>query len=88
MIFIHKSNCVLCAAYLVKGQKKVNLIAVNWEKASQTINYFAARKNVGIIGIRVANFIDFMVKSFLNQHFIIKNRNNIKFISQTVQIQY
>lgn len=43
----------------------MNLIAVNWEEASKTVNYIAARNRVGPIGIQVASLIDFMVTNKL-----------------------
>lgn len=39
----------------------MNLIAVNWEKSSQTLNYIAARNRVEAIGAHVAALIDTMV---------------------------
>lgn len=48
-------------AFFNKGMHDVNLIAINWEKASNTINYPSARKSVGLIGEHTAKFIDFMV---------------------------
>lgn len=50
-------------AYFLKGHHKVNLIAINWENASNTINYPSARNSVGIIGEHTAKFIDFMVST-------------------------
>lgn len=47
----------------MKAKKDVNLIAVNWERSSQTVNYIAARKRVEPIGIYVASLIDFMVRT-------------------------
>lgn len=41
------------------------MIAVNWEKSSQTINYIAARNRVESIGAHVAALIDFMVNNDL-----------------------
>lgn len=40
-------------------------MAVNWEKASQTLNYIAARNRVGPIGVYVAALVDFLVKNNL-----------------------
>lgn len=48
-------------AFFNKASHDVNLIAINWEKASNTINYPSARKSVGIIGEHTAKLIDFMV---------------------------
>lgn len=44
-----------------KAKADVNLIAVNWEKSSQTLNYIAARNRVEDIGAHVAAFIDGLV---------------------------
>lgn len=52
-------------AYLEKAKKDVNLIAVNWEKSSRTLNYIAARNRVEPIGTYVASFIDFLVNNRL-----------------------
>ncbi|XP_031622980.1 uncharacterized protein LOC116340565 [Contarinia nasturtii] len=58
---------VLTDAYFTKKQIDVNLIAVNWEMASRTVNYVAAAGYVPKIGIRTAEFIDFMVANkFMN----------------------
>lgn len=48
-----------------KAKLDVNLIAVNWEKSSQTLNYIAARNRVETIGAYVAALIDFMVTNDL-----------------------
>lgn len=48
-------------AYLINGKHDVNLIAVNWEKASLKLEYDEMRKNIGDIGLAAAEFIDFMV---------------------------
>lgn len=48
-------------AYFIKGKKNINLIGVNWEKASRTFNYVAASGYVKQIGARAAEFVDFMV---------------------------
>lgn len=45
----------------MKGQHDINLIGINWEKGSNTINYPSARKQVKVIGQYTAQFIDFMV---------------------------
>ncbi|XP_055300053.1 inactive pancreatic lipase-related protein 1-like [Sitodiplosis mosellana] len=47
-------------AFLSKAKVDVNLIYVNWEKSSQTINYIAARNRVESIGAHVAAMIDYM----------------------------
>lgn len=52
-------------AFLSKAGVDVNLIAVNWEKSSQTINYIAARNRVESIGAHVAAMIDYMVNNDL-----------------------
>lgn len=49
--------------FLTKGARNVNLIEVNWESASRTLNYYAATRYVPSIGSRVAEFVDFMVIS-------------------------
>lgn len=41
----------------------MNLIAVNWDKSSQTLNYIAARNRVEPIGAHLAAMIDFLVKN-------------------------
>ena len=41
------------------------MIAVNWERASQTVNYVAARSWVPLIGEHVAAMVDFMIGSDL-----------------------
>lgn len=56
---------MLFSAFLAKAKKNVNLIAVNWEKSSQTLNYIAARNRVGPIGVYVAALVDFLVKNNL-----------------------
>lgn len=48
-------------AYLTEGNRNVNLIYINWENASNTLNYIAATRYVPRIGVHVADFIDFMV---------------------------
>lgn len=53
--------CNYFLAYFTKGKKNVNLIAINWEKASKTYNYLAASRYVEQIGTRAALFVDFMV---------------------------
>lgn len=53
------------SAFLSKAKVDVNLIAVNWEKSSQTLNYIAARNRVEAIGAHVAALIDFMVSTDL-----------------------
>lgn len=55
----------LFLAFLSKAKANVNLIAVNWEKSSQTLNYIAARNRVEPIGAHVAALIDFMVNNNL-----------------------
>lgn len=52
-------------AYFVKGKKKVNLIAVNWQKGSNDFNYFGARRRVNEVGKHVAMFINFLRNKFL-----------------------
>lgn len=49
-------------AYLVDGKHKVNFIALNWQKGSDTYNYFAARNRVKEVGQHLGSFIDFMVE--------------------------
>lgn len=41
----------------------MNLIAVNWDKSSQTLNYIAARNRVEPIGAHLAAMIDFLVRN-------------------------
>lgn len=53
----------LVSGYFAKGQKDINLIYVNWEASSQTINYIAARNRVEEIGKYVAEMIDFLVQN-------------------------
>lgn len=52
-------------AYFMKAKADINLILVNWEKPSQTINYIAARNRVEPIGEYVATLIDFLVSNDL-----------------------
>lgn len=42
---------------------EVNLIIVNWESSSQTINYIAASNRVKVIGAHTASLIDFLVQN-------------------------
>ncbi|XP_055303181.1 pancreatic lipase-related protein 2-like [Sitodiplosis mosellana] len=60
-----KLKRIINDAYLSKAKFDANLIAVNWEKFSQTFNYIAARSKVNSIGIHVAAMIDYMVKNHL-----------------------
>lgn len=53
------------AAYLEKAKLDVNLIAVNWEKSSHTLNYLDAANRVDPIGVHVARLIDFLVETQL-----------------------
>lgn len=53
------------AAYLERAKLDVNLIAVNWEKSSHTLDYVSAANRVKRIGLYVANLIDFMVDNNL-----------------------
>lgn len=50
-------------AYLVNGRHRVNFIAVNWQKGSDTVNYLAARRRVRDVARHVAEFIDFMTET-------------------------
>lgn len=50
-------------AYFVHGKHDVNLIAVNWQAGSNTINYPGARRRVNHVGPHVAAFVDFLVRS-------------------------
>lgn len=61
----------------MKKKIDVNLIAVNWEKASRTLNYPAAAGYVPKIGVQTAKFIEFMV-IFLQRK---KNVRDVNFIS-------
>lgn len=58
-------HCNYFLAYFTKGKKNVNLIEINWEKASKTFNYLAASRYVEKIGTRAALFVDFMVNSLI-----------------------
>lgn len=49
-------------AYLVIGKHKVNFIALNWQKGSDTLDYFAARNRVKEVAKHLANFIDFLAE--------------------------
>lgn len=49
-------------AYLVRGKHNVNLIAVEWTKGSNDMNYFYTCPRVNQVGRQVARFIDFMAK--------------------------
>lgn len=51
-------------AYLVKGQHKVNFIALNWQKGADTLNYYAARNRVPEVANHLAHFIDFLAHKF------------------------
>lgn len=70
--FLKNDVTPFIVAYLVKGQHDVNLIGINWEKGSDTINYPKARKHVGAVGQHVAQFIDFMVNKISNARSLIK----------------
>lgn len=50
-------------AYLLKAKRNVNLIAINWERASTTFNYYSATSHVKKIGVYVADFIDFLIEN-------------------------
>lgn len=50
-------------AYLDKGKYNFNLIGINWERASSTLNYLTASRNVEKIGIYAAEFVDFMIQN-------------------------
>lgn len=52
-------------AYLKKAKNDINLIAVNWEKSSQTLNYTAARSHVEPIAVYLATFINVLVENDL-----------------------
>lgn len=49
-------------AYLVNGKHEVNFIALNWQKGSDTLDYFAARNRVMEVGQHLANLIDFLAE--------------------------
>lgn len=51
----------LIVAYLNEGNRNVNLIYINWENASDTVNYVAAARYVKRIGSHLSEFVDFMV---------------------------
>lgn len=48
-------------AYFEKAKVDVNLMYVNWERASQSLNYIAARSYVEPTGAYIAEMIDFMI---------------------------
>jgi len=52
-------------AYLERAKLNVNLIAVNWEASSRTLDYIGSAGRVEPIGIYVAKLIDFMVANKL-----------------------
>lgn len=49
-------------AYFNQSSHKINFIAVNWRKGSNTYSYFHARNRVNLVAQHVAEFIDFMSK--------------------------
>lgn len=49
-------------AYFNQSSHKINFIAVNWRKGSNTYNYLHARNRVNLVALHVAKFIDFMSK--------------------------
>lgn len=64
--------------YLIKGNHKVNFIAVNWRKGSTTINYFSARERVKSVADHLAKLINFLV----NEHKL--NLNTITIIGHSL----
>lgn len=54
-------------AYFHDGKHNINLIAINWEKAASSIDYFTVKRRVNVIGIFTAKLIDSLV-----EHKIIK----------------
>lgn len=50
-------------AYFQKAKLDVNLIIVNWERFSHTLNYITARNSVDDIGVRVATLIDVIIEN-------------------------
>lgn len=49
-------------AYFNQSSHKINFIAVNWRKGSNTYSYFHARNRVKSVAEHVSKFIDFMSK--------------------------
>lgn len=68
----------------MKGNRNVNLIAINWEKSSNTLNYPGARGHVEMHGNSTAEFIDFMV--FKKKGFVRKKKS-ITFEFNTPQLK-
>lgn len=56
------------AAYLLRGKHTVNFIAVNWSKASSSLNYAVSRKRVNSIGPYVARLINLLVQNMGAKH--------------------
>lgn len=52
-------------AYFGRSFHEVNFIAVNWQKGSDTVNYFSARRNVREVAEHVAKFLDFMWEMYM-----------------------
>lgn len=49
------------AGYFINGKHNVNLIHINWEKASLTYDYFTARRHVITVGLFTTKFIDTLI---------------------------
>ncbi|XP_055308392.1 pancreatic lipase-related protein 2-like [Sitodiplosis mosellana] len=60
-----KLKRIINDAYLSKAKVNANLIVVNWEKLSQSINYIVVSNRVKSIGVQVAAMIDYMVNNHL-----------------------
>lgn len=50
-------------AYFQEAKLDVNLIIVNWERFSHTLNYITARNSVEDTGVRVATLIDVIIEN-------------------------
>lgn len=49
------------SAYFIESSHNFNLIGINWETASATINYYSASNNVDQVGTYTAELIDYLV---------------------------
>lgn len=67
MFFFTKWNLLLfgISAYFTESSHNLNLIGINWETASKTLNYYSASKNVNQVGTYTAELIDYLVKEKL-----------------------
>lgn len=48
--------------FFVNGTHNVNMIHINWEKASLTYDYFEARRRSIIVGLSTTKFIDTLIE--------------------------